>query len=642
MKKRLTAVLLAAVMALSAVGCSGGSGGSSAGGTTAAQGSDASQAQTAQEEKKYTTYTEVYSAELSTLNYLTTTTTEVVANARLCLDGMVEHDQYNILRPGLAESWEVSDDELTYTFHLKKGVMWYTCDGEEYAEVKAGDFVAAAQWILDAAHASKVANTWYNNIAGAKDYYDGNTTDFSTVGIKALDDYTVEYTLLQPVPYFLKMLSNSVWYPAQADFLAEQGDQFGTSNDTLLYCGAYILKTFEPEFERTLVMNENYWGKDAISIATIKYKYNKEASANGPELYLRGETDKVTLGTDIIEEWKADEKLWDQVHPAQLTNMSYWMGFNFNPQFSDEYKPAEWKIAVNNKNFRKALFFAYDRYAATMTLDRYTYKDKVINTYCRPELVQVDDVDYLMMSGLDEYSTKDNVFDADKAVEFKKAAMDELSGQLTFPVTVYMPYNASNNATTKRVQVIEQQMENVLGTDFIDIVLVGYAGSNFNSDVRNAGDWAFMELGWGPDYADPMSSFDPLLKTSIGKNWGSLYMAQEYYDADLDYGTFEKMALEANSITGDLKARYEAFAAAEKFLLDEALVIPCYLSAGGYEASKLDPFSGWTSQMGDFGKRSLKGAVVLDKSMNEDEYKAAKEAYLAARSEARKAEEANR
>ena len=68
-------------------------------------------------------------------------------------------------------------------------------------------------------------------------------------------------------------------------------------------------------------------------------------------------------------------------------------------------------------------------------------------------------------------------------------------------------------------------------------------------------------------------------------------------------------------------------------------MIPCYLSAGGYEASKLDPFSGWTSQMGDFGKRSLKGAVVLDKSMNEDEYKAAKEAYLAARSEARKAQE---
>ena len=632
MYKKITATLLASVMALSLVGCGGSS---SSTDTTQADGSGS--ADTA--EKVYTTYTEVYSTELPTLNYLTTTTTDVTATARLCVDGMVEHNQYNILIPGLAESWDISDDELVYTFHLKKGIMWYTSEGEEYAEVKAGDFVAAAQWTLTAANASKTANTIYNNIAGAKDYYDGVTTDFSTVGIKALDDYTVEYTLIQPVPYFLKMMSSNVWYPAQADFLAEQGDQFGTSNDTMLYCGAYIMKTYEPEFERTLVVNENYWNVDAISIGTIKYKYNKEASANGPELYLRGETDKVTLGTDIIEEWKADDEKWNQVHPAQLTNMSYWMAFNFDPQFSDEYNPSAWKTAVNNKNFRKALFYGYDRYAATMTLDQYTYKDKVLNTYCRPELVEVDDVDYLMMSGLDEYSTQDNIFDADKAVEFKAAAMEELAGKVEFPIVVYMPYNASNNATTKRVQVIEQQMENVLGTDFIDIVLEGYSGSSFNSDVRNAGDWAFMELGWGPDYADPMSSFDPLLKTSIGSNWGCLYKAEEYYDADLDYGTFEKMALEANAITSDLKARYEGFAAAEKFLLDEALVIPCYSSGGGYEASKLDPFSGWTSQMGDYGKRSIKGAVVLEKSMNADEYAAAKEAYHAARTEARKAAE---
>lgn len=150
------------------------------------------------------------------------------------------------------------------------------------------------------------------------DYYDGTTTDFSTVGIKALDDYTVEYTLVAPLPYFIKMVSLNPWFPAQADFLAEQGDQFGTSNDTLLYCGAYLFDTFEPEYQRVLVMNENYWHSDIISIKKLVWKYNKEASANGPELYLRGETDKVTLGTDIIEEWKADPELWDQVHPAQL------------------------------------------------------------------------------------------------------------------------------------------------------------------------------------------------------------------------------------------------------------------------------------------------------------------------------------
>ncbi len=646
MYKKFAALLLAVIMVFAMFGCQGATEPNPNSTVAPTQGNN-DPAQTNTEtntpaqntEKVYTTYTQVYSAEVSTLNYLQSTATDVTVLGSLCVDGLVEFDRYGVMQPSLAESWDVSDDGTVYTFHLRKGVMWYTYEGEEYAEVKAGDFVAAAEYVLNAANASKVSNTLYHNIAGAKDYYDGTTTDFSTVGIKALDDYTVEYTLVAPLPYFIKMVSLNPWFPAQADFLAEQGDQFGTSNDTLLYCGAYLFDTFEPEYQRVLVMNENYWHSDIISIKKLVWKYNKEASANGPELYLRGETDKVTLGTDIIEEWKADPELWDQVHPAQLTNMSYWMGFNFNPQFEEQYNPSAWKTAANNLNFRKAMFYGYDRYAATMTLDAYTYKEKCINTYSRPGLVQVNDVDYLMMSGLDEYSTQENLFNADKAVEYKAKAMEELAGQVTFPILVYMPYNASNNATTKRVQVIEQQMEGVLGTDFIDIVLVGYSGSSFNADIRNAGNWAFMEVGWGPDYADPMSGFDPLLKSSIGSRYGSIFMAEDGYDAELGYGTFEKMALEANSITSDLKARYEGFAAAEKYLLDQAMVIPCFLSAGGYQACKLDPFSGMCGQMGDYGLRKLKGAVVLEKTMNCDEYAAAKEKYIAERTEARLAAE---
>jgi len=158
-------------------------------------------------EKVYTTYTQVYSAEVSTLNYLQSTATDVTVLGSLCVDGLVEFDRYGVMQPCLAESWDVSDDGTVYTFHLRKGVMWYTYEGEEYAEVKAGDFVAAAEYVLNAANASKVSNTLYHNIAGAKDYYDGTTTDFSTVGIKALDDYTVEYTLVAPLPYFIKMVS---------------------------------------------------------------------------------------------------------------------------------------------------------------------------------------------------------------------------------------------------------------------------------------------------------------------------------------------------------------------------------------------------------------------------------------------------
>lgn len=632
MKQKLLALVLAIVMLLPVAACK------PAETTTAPDAPQSDSSAPATETKKpveYTTYTEVYSTEVATLNYLSTTTTDITAIAYLCLDGLVEHDQYGIMRPCLATSWEISDDATVYTFHLKQGVKWYTYEGKEYAELKAGDFVAAAEWILNAANASKVANTWYNNIVGAKDYFDGKTTDFSTVGIKALDDYTLQYTLLGPVPYFLKVVSNNVWFPAQADFLKECGAQFGTSNDTMLYCGAYLLKTFEPEYQRTFVMNDNYWNKDIITIKTLQFRYNKEASANGPALYLRGETDHVSLGTDIIEEWKADPELWKQVHRAQYTNMSYWLAFNFNPTYEEQYAPADWNLAVNNVNFRKAMFYAYDRYAATMTLDAYTYEDKVLNTFTRPGLVTTGDTDYLAMSGLDQYSSQANLFNAEEALKFKEAAIADLTGKVAFPIQVTMPYNVSNNATTKRVQVMEQQLESVLGTDFIDVVLIGYSGSSFNAEVRNAGKWSMIELGWGPDYADPMSMFDPLLKASLGKNWGKIYLATEYYDEALGYGTFEKMALEANAIVNDLAARYEGFAAAEKFLLDNALVIPAYKSAGGYIASKLDPFSGWTGQMGEFGKRKLKGAVVLDHSMSLEEQDLAEAAYIEARTAAR-------
>lgn len=243
MYKKFAALLLAAVMVFAMFGCKGATEPNpnstvapTQGNNDPAQTNTENNNATQNTEKVYTTYTQVYSAEVSTLNYLQSTATDVTVLGSLCVDGLVEFDRYGVMQPCLAESWDVSDDGTVYTFHLRQGVKWYTYEGEEYAEVKAGDFVAAAEYVLNAANASKVSNTLYHNIAGAKDYYDGTTADFSTVGIKAFDDYTVEYTLVAPLPYFIKMVSLNPWFPAQADFLAEQGDQFGTSNDTLLYC----------------------------------------------------------------------------------------------------------------------------------------------------------------------------------------------------------------------------------------------------------------------------------------------------------------------------------------------------------------------------------------------------------------------
>jgi len=626
MKKALSLVL-AVVMVLSLAACGNKDNPNASGSGTPGPGGQTNPT------KVYTTYTELYSSELKTFNYLYNADTTLTHFAYSVIDGMVEFDRYGLLRPCLAVNWEISDDRTVYTFHLREGVKWYDNNGKAVADLTAQDFVTAAEFILKKDNAMSTANTLYNTIAGAKDYYDGVTTDFSTVGIKALDDMTVQYTLKAPLAYFLKMLSMNAWFPVPTDFFNEHRETFGTAADEVLYCGAYYCAEWEPEYQRVLKMNPEYWGADEITIEKLTYRYNKEATANGAELYLRGDTDKVALKTALVNEWQKDESKWSQVHQAAYTNMTYFMAFNFDPLYDAEYAPDDWRVAVNNVNFRRAMFYAYDRYAATASIDPLTYEDKVVNTFCRPGLVTVGTKDYLEVGGLEKYSSQDNIFNPTEALKYKEIAMKELAGKVTFPIQVVMAYNVTAT-TADRYQVVEQQMEGVLGTDFIDIVMVGYSGSSFNADVRNKGLWSFMELGSGPDYADPMSAFDPLLKISLGKNWGKLYMATEYYDEALGYGTFEKMALAAAEITDDLDARYTAFAEAEAFLLDNAMLIPAYKSAGGYEASKITPFSGFTSQMGDYGLRKIKGAVIMDHSASMEEYAQIEADYQAARAAA--------
>ena len=142
------------------------------------------------------TYNYVYSSDPSSLNYLLenrATTGDVVTNL---VDGLMENDQYGNYIPSLAEDWTVSQDGLTYTYKLRKDAKWYTADGEEYAPVTAQDFVTGLKYAAD--KNSEALYLVQDSVAGLDDYINGKTTDFSTVGVKAIDDQTVQYTLTHP------------------------------------------------------------------------------------------------------------------------------------------------------------------------------------------------------------------------------------------------------------------------------------------------------------------------------------------------------------------------------------------------------------------------------------------------------------
>ena len=575
-------------------------------------------------------YYSVYSGELTSLNYLVVSTENEQAVAANVIDGLVEYDKYGVLVPSLATDWSNSSDGLKWTFNIRKGVKWVDNMGREYAEVTAQDWVDAAKYIFDKKNASLTADVAYSVIKNAKAYFEGKITDFSQVGVKALDRYTLEYTLEKPVPYFLSMLTYVCFLPVNGQFLAEKGARFGTDNKTLLYNGAYIIQSFEPQVGRTLVRNEKYWDKDHVYIKRLIFKYNKEAGTLSPELFLRGEISDATIPSSLIDSWMKDPAKRAIVRPAETTMYTYFYAFNFNPTFDAQYEPDNWKIAVNNKNFRKSIFHALDKRAAMLTSEPYAPERRLHTTITPRNFVNAGGKDYVDMADLAQYAKTDS-FNKSLALDYKAKAKAELAGKAKFPVKIMMPYNAGMSDWTNRAQVVEQQLESLLGTDYIDVIPVGFPATGFLGATRRKGNYAMQECNWGPDYADPETYTDPFV---AGSNYNWPEMAVGYMQPN-GKTVYENMVNQAKAEVVNIAKRYELFAKAEAYFIGEAFVIPYSIGGGGFIASKLEPFS---YPFAPFGMSILKykGQTVLSKPLSTEEYNKLKAKWEAERVEALK------
>lgn len=560
-------------------------------------------------------YLSIYSDEVTTMNYLTSATTNEFAVAANLVDTLIDYDKYGLVTPGLAQDWSTSEDGLTWTFHLRD-TNWVDHKGKTYAPVVAQDFVDAMKYILDPTHESKTANIAYNVIENAQDYYDGKISDFSQVGIKATDEKTLVYTLKKPTPYFLSMLTYVCFFPANGKFLAEKGDLFGTSNENLLYNGAYILETFEPQSRRVLVKNESYWDKENIFIEKLKYKYNKEAATLGPELYLRGEISSVSIPASSIDEWMKDASKKEMVRPSTTNFYTYFYALNFKPEFEAQYEPENWKIVVNNTNFRKSIFHAIDRKAAMLTSEPYNPEGRISNTITPKNFVAIKGLDYSQIDALGDIS-KVNSFNSDQALRYKEKALEELKGKATFPVKIPMPYNTGGTEATNRAQVLEQQLEKLLGADYVDILILPFPPTGYLNATRRAGNYGLMECNWGPDYADPETYSDPFARDS---NYNFPEFCQEK-DADGNnlYENYEKTLTQAKNEVLDLNKRYALFAKAESYLIQNAFVIPYAVGGGGYVSSKINPFESQYSPFGVSAER-WKGQKILEKPLSTEEF----------------------
>lgn len=652
----------AAALSTAAAGLLSSCGGSSAGGTAATGDS--------------TTYTVLYARQPASLNYLICSADPDLYHGTHCVDTLVEYDSRGKIREGLATSWEWDADTLTWTFHLRDE-NWVDYTGAVLGPVTAQDFVDALAYLLDPDYASGTASLVTPYVAGAEDYYnycvwrnnanngtvaedgtryaidaagtvtltaaDGSTTtcpavDFSSVGVCAVDEHTLTYTLNYDFPGFLSLLNYAPFEPAYGPMLAELGDQFCTSAETACNCGAFYLAEYTPLESWVMKKNPENYDKDNVYIDTIRYIYNQEALISGPEMVRRGEIDQATISSDILDSWLADDTTKDMVSMERPeTGKSYFYFFNFLPyahQFPNwnttgvdaQYQPDNWAKAVNSTNFRKAFLYAINPAVTLAVTAPEGYENYKLHTITPPSFcANSKGVDYTECGALAKVTDH---FNEATAKQYRDAAVQELTAAgATFPIKVQYPYNPAVVDWDKQCQVFKQQVEGVLndGFDFVEIIITQGPSDNFLNAVRRAGAYEFMSYYWGADYSDPETEVYPFYQEAGDRGTCYAFLRTGVEDGIItgetaDYVmTYMDMVEKAKAITADLDARYAAFAEAETYLIENALVIPLSLPVPPYIATRLNLWEGQYAPTG-FSTNRLKGIHILDHYVSMDEY----------------------
>ena len=351
-------------------------------------------------EKGYTlknTYNMGYASDPKTWDALATSRSadsEAIVNT---YDGLVEYDNENEIKPALAESWEVSEDGLTYTFHIRQGAKWVDAQGREVADVKADDFVAGMQHMLDAGGGLEYLVE--NIIVNALEYNTGDVTDFAEVGVKATDDNTVVYTLCQPTSYFITMLGYNVFAPMSRTYFESKGGVFGkddyktavdagtmkygqTVND-IAYCGPYTVTNYTAENTIVFEANPTYWNKDNITIKTLTWKFNDgKDPTKAYEDTKAGTLDGCGLSSASLEACKADGNFekYCTVSDTDATSFVLFLNLNRNAyaNVNDATKAVSTMTDDQKKRTDAAMLNVHFRRAIGMGLDIATYNGQVV------------------------------------------------------------------------------------------------------------------------------------------------------------------------------------------------------------------------------------------------------------------------
>ena len=604
------------------------------------------------------TFSYVYTQDPDTLDYSISnkkSTSEFTGNA---IDGLLEVDKYGNLIPSLAKDWTVSKDGLTYTYKLRKGVKWMTSEGEEYGEVKAKDFVTGLKHAAD--KKSQAIYLVQKSVKGLDDYVSGKTSDFSTVGVKAIDDYTVQYTLSQPESFWNSKTTMGILMPVNEEFLKSKGDDYGqgTSPSSILYCGPYLIKSITSKSSAILEKNPTYWDADNVKISKVKLTYydgqDSESLIRG---FDNGDYTVARVFPNGSNYKSVEKKHKDDIVYTDQGSSTYNLSFNIDRQAYEitkkttDAQKASTKKAILNKDFRQAIMFAFNRKAYVAQTNGEAGADKVIrNTFTPPNFVQIDGQQFgdAVEKDLEAYGDewkgvsvadgKDTLYNPTKAKEeFAKAKADLQAQGVEFPIHLDLPTSSTYTEGIKQAQSFKQSVESTLGAENIvidlnmvsedDLQRVTYFAENASQQ-----DWDLNNnLGWGQDYTDPSSYID-ITSGKSGENANSYFG----FDAGTDnaaakaagFDEYDQLIEDAQKENTDVNKRYEKYAAAQAWLTDSALLIPIHSDGASPVVRKTVPYSAafaWTGHKGQ--SFNYKYLEVQDKVVAAKDYDKAREQW---------------
>ena len=598
--------------------------------------------------------------ELQTFNILYSQMATDFENLCNLTDPLLELNSYGELAPCVAKEWGTEDGGLTWTFNLRDNVKWVDVNGNEKADCTAQDFLTGLEWVLNF-HKNDSSNTSMpiEMIKGAEEYYEytktlskeeadaltaGEGSKFlEMVGIEIPDDHTIIYHCIDPKPYFDSVATYSCLFPISQAMVDELGGPDGVramNNETMWYNGPYLMTTYIQGNEKVQTKNPKYWDTECslFDTATIKMVESNDVAF---QLYQAGELDYVGLNeSNLTTIYNSDSNAHHDYLVEKLpTKYSWQLHFNFAKNKEDGTPDTNWNLAVANEAFRLSWYYGLDLGQYYPRINAINPMSCENNCYTMKGLVYTSDgTDYTDLVkqelGIQENGETLARLDKEKGQQYKEQAMQELSALgVTFPISVDYYISASNQTALDSANVLKQVFSDSLGDDYVKLNIKTYVSSS-RQEVYTPRLHSIVQTGWGADYGDPQNYLGQMTygnETAYfpnSYNYVNEVEVNENTQALIDvFKTLTDMVNEADQIHDDMDARYKAYAKAEAYLIEHAIVVPTYYDVG-WCLSKINLYTQRNAMFGCQNGKMKNWETAAD-GYTTEEMTALKEAFLA-------------